>query len=131
MGKFAEGVAVEVVGEETLRLCRELIDGIVLVSQDAVCASIQDMFEEKRSILEPVGALAIAGAQAFCKYYGLKGEYVVAVTSGANMNFDKLRLVSQLADVGKQHEPEAVPLTFVPEKWEKFIQFNGLLIICS
>ncbi|GMY15902.1 threonine dehydratase biosynthetic, chloroplastic [Fagus crenata] len=126
MGKFAEGVAVEVVGEETLRLCRELIDGIVLVSQDAVCASIKDMFEEKRSILEPAGALAIAGAQAFCKYYGLKGEYVVAVTSGANMNFDKLRLVSQLADVGKQHEPEAVPSTFVPEKWEKFIQFNGL-----
>lgn len=85
------------------------------------------MFEEKRSILEPAGALAIAGAQAFCKYYGLKGENVVAVTSGANMNFDKLRLVSQLADVGKQHEPEAVPSTFVLEKWEKFIQFNGLV----
>ncbi|KAK4419295.1 Threonine dehydratase 1 biosynthetic, chloroplastic [Sesamum alatum] len=88
VGSFADGVAVKVVGEETFRLCRELIDG--------------DMFEEKRSILEPAGALSIAGAEAYCKYYGLKGANVVAVTSGANMNFDRLRLVTELADVGRR-----------------------------
>ncbi|KAK4800182.1 hypothetical protein SAY86_025547 [Trapa natans] len=94
VGGFADGVAVKVVGEETFRLCRELIDGVVLVSRDAICASIKDMFEEKRNILEPAGALALAGAEAYCKYYGLKGENVVAITSGANMNFDKLRVVT-------------------------------------
>ncbi|XP_030958306.1 threonine dehydratase 1 biosynthetic, chloroplastic-like [Quercus lobata] len=126
MGNFAEGVAIEEVGEETFRLCRELIDGVVLVSHDAICASIKDMFDEKRSILEPAGALAIAGAKAYCKYYGLQDENVVAVTSGANMNFNKLRLVSKLADVGWQHEPEAVFLTIVPQKREKLEQFSGL-----
>ncbi|KAK9999482.1 hypothetical protein SO802_019085 [Lithocarpus litseifolius] len=127
MGHFAEGVAIEEVGEETFRLCRELIDGVVLVSHDAICASIKDMFDEKRSILEPAGALAIAGAKAYCKYYGLQGENVVAVTSGANMNFNKLRLVSKLADVGKQHEPEAVFSTIVPQRREKLEQFSGLV----
>lgn len=62
------------------------------------------MFEEKRSILEPAGALALAGAEAYCKYYGLKGENIVALTSGANMNFDRLRFVTELADVGRQRE---------------------------
>ncbi|KAM4084190.1 hypothetical protein ACJW30_08G114700 [Castanea mollissima] len=126
MGNFAEGVAIEEVGEETFRLCRELIDGVILVSHDAICASIKDMFDEKRSILEPAGALAIAGAKAYCKYYGLQGENVVAVTSGANMNFNKLGLVSQLADVGRQHEPEAVFSTIVPQNREKLEQFSGL-----
>ncbi|KAK4607639.1 hypothetical protein RGQ29_001463 [Quercus rubra] len=127
MGNFAEGVAIEEVGEETFRLCRELIDGVVLVSHDAICASIKDMFDEKRSILEPAGALAIGGAKAYCKYYGLQGENVVAVTSGANMNFNKLRLVSKLADVSRQHEPEAVFSTIVPQKREKLEQFSGLV----
>ncbi|GAB4856522.1 Threonine dehydratase biosynthetic, chloroplastic [Ancistrocladus abbreviatus] len=121
VGGFADGVAVKVVGEETFRLCRELIDGVVLVSRDAICASIKDMFEEKRSILEPAGALALAGAEAYCKYYGLKGESVVVITSGANMNFDRLRLVTELADVGRQRE--AVLATFMPEEPGSFKQF--------
>lgn len=79
---------------------------------------LQDMFEQKRSILEPAGAAAIAGAEAYCKYYGLKGETVVAITSGANMNFDRLRLVSQLADVGRRRE--GFLATFVPEKCGSF-----------
>ncbi|XP_059298246.1 threonine dehydratase 1 biosynthetic, chloroplastic-like [Lycium ferocissimum] len=95
VGNFADGVAVRVVGEETFRLCKELIDGVVLVDRDAICASIKDMFEEKRSILEPAGALALAGAEAYCKYYGLEDENVVAITSGATMNFDSLRLISE------------------------------------
>ncbi|KAI3861100.1 hypothetical protein MKX03_002158 [Papaver bracteatum] len=125
VGGFADGVAVKVVGEETFRLCRELIDGVVLVSRDAICASIKDMFEEKRSILEPAGALALAGAEAYCKYYGLKGENVVAITSGANMNFDRLRLVTELADVGRKRE--AVLATYMLEEPGSFKQFCELI----
>lgn len=125
VGGFADGVAVKEVGEETFRLCKELVDGIVLVSRDAICASIKDMFEEKRSILEPAGALALAGAEAYCKYYGLKGENVVAITSGANMNFDRLRLVTELADVGRKRE--AVLATYMPEEAGCFKQFCELV----
>lgn len=83
------------------------------------------MFEEKRSILEPAGALALAGAEAYCKYYGLKGENVVAITSGANMNFDRLRLVTELADVGRKRE--AVLATFLPEEQGSFKKFAELV----
>lgn len=121
VGGFADGVAVKEVGEEPFRLCKELVDGVVLVSRDAICASIKDMFEEKRSILEPAGALALAGAEAYCKYYGLKGENIVAITSGANMNFDKLRVVTQLANVGRQQE--ALLATIMQEKPGSFKQF--------
>jgi threonine dehydratase len=86
---------------------------------------LQDMFEEKRSILEPAGALALAGAEAYCKYYGLKGENVVAITSGANMNFDRLRLVTELADVGRKRE--AVLATFLPEEQGSFKKFAELV----
>ncbi|KNA23108.1 hypothetical protein SOVF_027270 [Spinacia oleracea] len=126
VGGFADGVAVKVVGEETFRICKELIDGVVLVNRDAICASIKNMFEEKRSILEPAGALALAGAEAYCKYYGIKNENVVAITSGANMNFDRLRLVTELADVGRQRE--AVLATFMPEdpgSFKKFAEMVG------
>ncbi|KAH0720706.1 hypothetical protein KY285_005578 [Solanum tuberosum] len=117
VGNFADGVAVKVVGEETFRLCKELIDGMVLVNRDAICVSIKDMFEEKRSILEPAGALALAGAEAYCKYYGLKDENVVAITSGANINFDRLRLISQLADAGRNRE--AVLATCMPGSFKR------------
>nr|XP_017258713.1 PREDICTED: threonine dehydratase biosynthetic, chloroplastic-like [Daucus carota subsp. sativus] len=120
VGGFADGVAVKVVGEETFRLCRELLDGVVLVSRDAICASIKDMFEENRSILEPAGALSLAG-EAYCKYYNLKDANVVAIASGANMNFDRLRLVTELADVGRQRE--AVLATFLPEERGSFKRF--------
>ncbi|KAJ7534615.1 hypothetical protein O6H91_13G102900 [Diphasiastrum complanatum] len=120
-GGFADGVAVKTVGEETFRLCRDLVDGVVLVTRDAICAAIKDMFEEKRSILEPAGALALAGAKAYCKYYGLKNEAVVAITSGANMNFDRLRIVTELANVGARKE--AVLAIFMPEEHGSFKKF--------
>ncbi|KAF3676204.1 hypothetical protein FXO37_05449 [Capsicum annuum] len=116
-----DGVAVKMVGEETFRVCKELIDGVVLVNRDAICASIKDMFEEKRSILEPAGAVALAGAEAYCNYYGLKDENVVAITSGANMNFDRLRLISELVDVGRKRK--AMLATFLPEKLGSFKEF--------
>ncbi|XP_021743182.1 threonine dehydratase biosynthetic, chloroplastic-like isoform X2 [Chenopodium quinoa] len=125
VGGFADGVAVKVVGEEPFRICKELIDGVVLVNRDAICASIKNMFEEKRSILEPAGALALAGAEAYCKYYGIKNENVVAITSGANMNFDRLRLVTELADVGRQRE--AVLATFMPEEPGSFKIFAEMV----
>ncbi|MBA0558406.1 hypothetical protein Golob_015425 [Gossypium lobatum] len=125
VGGFADGVAVKEVGEETFSICRELVDGVVLVSRDAICASIKDMFEEKRSILEPAGALALAGAEAYCKYYGIKGKNVAAITSGANMNFDKLRVVTELANVGRQQE--AVLATVLPEEPGSFKQFCEMM----
>ncbi|OIT39337.1 threonine dehydratase biosynthetic, chloroplastic [Nicotiana attenuata] len=125
VGGFADAVAIKVMGEETFRLCRELLDGVVLVGRDAICASIKDMFEEKRSILEPAGALALAGAEAYCKHYGLKGENIVAITSGANMNFDRLRLVTELADVGRQRE--AVLATYMPEEPGSFRKFYKMV----
>ena len=79
------------------------------------------MFEEKRSILEPAGALALAGAEAYCRYHRLEDKNVVAIASGANMNFDRLRLVTQLANVGRQKE--AVLATFMPEEPGSFKRF--------
>lgn len=125
VGAFADGVAVKCVGEETFGICRDLVDGVVLVSRDAICAAIKDMFEEKRSILEPAGALALAGALAYCKYYDLSGENIIAITSGANMNFERLRLVTQLADVGARKE--AVFATFIPEELGSFKRFMELV----
>ncbi|XP_068493675.1 threonine dehydratase biosynthetic, chloroplastic [Phaseolus vulgaris] len=125
VGGFADGVAVKEVGEETFRICKELVDGVVLVSRDSICASIKDMFEEKRNILEPAGALALAGAEAYCKYNGIRGENIVVITSGANMNFDKLRVVTELANVGRKQE--AVLATIMPEEPGSFKQFCQLV----
>lgn len=90
--------------------------------------SLQDMFEEKRNIVEPAGALALAGAEAYCKYYGLRGENIVVITSGANMNFDKLRVVTELANVGRRQE--AVLATLLPEVPGSFKRFCEL-VPCS
>lgn len=110
---FADGVAVKQVGAETFRLSRELLDGVVLVDNAAISTAIKDVFNETRSILEPSGAVAVAGAKAYLKHYGLKNQMVVAVTSGANMNFDRLRQVADLADVG---EVEAMLAVTTPEE---------------
>jgi threonine dehydratase len=96
-------------------------------TENVVLLWVQDMFEENRNILEPAGALALAGAEAYCKYYGLKGETVVAISSGANMNFDRLRLVTELADVGRKRE--AVLATFLPEEQGSFKKFAELVCI--
>jgi threonine dehydratase len=105
--------------------CSALI--VLLVLKMFVLLWVQDMFEENRNILEPAGALALAGAEAYCKYYGLKGETVVAISSGANMNFDRLRLVTELADVGRKRE--AVLATFLPEEQGSFKKFAELVCI--
>jgi threonine dehydratase len=118
---FADGVAVKTVGKECFRIARETVDGTVLVDTDAICAAIKDVFEDTRSILEPAGALALAGAKAYLAAQGSTDCSVVAVTSGANMNFDRLRLVSELADVGLRQE--AVLATTIPETPGAFKRF--------
>jgi threonine dehydratase len=98
VGLFSDGTAVKTVGAETFRLCQSLVDDIILVDTDAVCAAIKDVFLDTRSILEPAGALAVAGLKAYLAREHLAGKTLVAITSGANMNFDRLGFIAQRAD---------------------------------
>ncbi len=126
VGLFADGTAVKFVGEETFRLCREFLDDIVLVDTDAICAAIKDVFEDTRSILEPSGALAVAGAKEYARQHKLKDKNLVAVTSGANMNFDRLRFVAERAEFGEQREAVfAVTLPEKPGAYKKFLALIG------
>lgn len=104
VGTFADGVAVVEVGEETFRLCRDLVDDMIIVSNDEICAAIKDMFEDTRSILEPAGALAVAGLKSWAAREERSGLDLVAITSGANTNFDMLRHVSERAEIGEGRE---------------------------
>jgi threonine dehydratase len=125
VGLFADGVAVKTVGEETFRLCQELVDDIILVDTDAICAAIKDVFEDTRSILEPAGALSIAGVKAYVAREALRDESLVAVASGANMNFERLRHVSERAELGE--EREAILAVTIPERPGSFKAFCALL----
>src|SRR3954453_15094714 len=125
VGLFADGVAVKQVGVETLRLCRELVDEIVLVDTDAICAAIKDMFEDSRAILEPSGALSIAGAKAYAKREQIHAKNLIAIASGANMNFDRLRHVSERAELGEHRE--AVMAVTIPEEPGSFKKFCAML----
>ncbi|MGB3766691.1 MAG: threonine ammonia-lyase, biosynthetic [Phormidesmis sp.] len=113
VGLFADGVAVRQVGEETFRLCQQYVDEVVLVNTDDTCAAIKDVFEDTRSILEPAGALAIAGAKAYVEREGIQGETLIAIACGANMNFDRLRFVAERAELGERRE--AVFAVTIPE----------------
>src|SRR5438105_1961915 len=93
VGLFADGVAVKEVGKETFRLCRALVDDVVLVDTDEMCAAIKDVFEDTRVVLEPAGALGVAGAKAWVERHGARGKTLVAIASGATTNFDRRRLI--------------------------------------
>jgi threonine dehydratase len=125
VGLFADGVAVKQVGTETFRLCRKLVDDVILVDTDATCAAIKDVFEDTRAILEPAGALAIAGAKAYVAREGIEGMNLVAVASGANMNFDRLRFVSEEAELGEARE--AIIAVTIPERPGSFKTFCSLV----
>jgi threonine dehydratase len=125
VGLFADGVAVKQVGEETFRICRKLLDGVVLVDTDETCAAIKDVFEDTRTVLEPAGALAIAGAKAYVEREGLRDEDLVAVASGANTNFDRLRFVAERAEVGEHRE--AILAVTIPERPGSFRKFCATL----
>lgn len=123
VGLFADGAAVKLVGEECFRLAQQHVDEMILVDTDALCAAIKDVFEDTRSILEPAGALAVAGAKEYLRRSGLQGATVVAIASGANMNFDRLRFVAERAEVGEQREAVlAVTLPEQPGAYKKFLR---------
>ena len=126
VGLFADGAAVKFVGEETFRLCKEYVDEMILVDTDAICAAIKDVFEDTRSILEPAGALAVAGAKEYVRKNKLKDKNLVAISSGANMNFDRLRFVAERAEFGEQREAVfAVTLPEKPGAYKKFLALIG------
>ncbi|WP_390699297.1 threonine ammonia-lyase, biosynthetic [Gemmata massiliana] len=118
VGLFADGTAVKLVGAETFRLARDLVDAFVTVDTDAVCAAIKDVFEDTRSILEPAGAMSVAAAKRFAEEHGPSDLGLVAVTSGANMNFDRLRFVAERAEAGEGRE--ALFAVTIPEERGSF-----------
>jgi threonine dehydratase len=125
VGMFADGVAVRRVGEETFRLARQFVDEVILVTTDQICAAIQDIFQDTRSIAEPAGALAVAGIKKYVARENCKARTLIALNSGANMNFDRLRYVAERADLGAQRE--ALFAVEIPEAPGSFLRFCELL----
>ena len=125
VGLFADGVAVKQVGRETFRLCKSLVDEMVLADTDEMCAAIKDVFEDTRVVLEPAGALAIAGAKAWVEKHALKNRTLIAVASGANTNFDRLRFIAEEAELGEHRE--AILAVTIPERPGSFRKFCRLL----
>ncbi len=125
VGLFSDGTAVKLVGEETFRIARGLVDEFMTVDTDAVCAAIKDVFIDTRSIVEPAGALAVAAIKQYVATHKTKGETYAAILCGANMNFDRLRFVAERAEVGE--EREALFAVTIPEERGSFKRFCGLI----
>ena len=126
VGIFADGVAVRRVGDETFRLCQELVDEIITVDTDRTCAAIRDIFEDTRSIVEPAGGLAVAGAKKYAAEHGLKDRTLVTISCGANVNFDRLRHIAERAAVGEQAEILlAAEIPEQPGSFKKFCEVIG------
>jgi threonine dehydratase len=125
VGIFADGVAVRKVGAETFRLARELIDEMIIVDTDEICAGIQDIFEDTRSIVEPAGAMAVAAIKKFVAREGCVDRRLVAINCGANMNFDRLRHVAERAEIGAQRE--ALLAVEIPERPGSFLELCRVL----
>ena len=125
VGLFSDGTAVKLVGEETFRLSRALVDDYVTVDTDAVCAAIKDIFVDTRSIVEPAGALGVAAIKQYVATHKTKGQTYAAILCGANMNFDRLRFVAERAEVGE--EREALLAVTIPEERGSFKRFCALI----
>ncbi|MEE9551666.1 MAG: threonine ammonia-lyase, biosynthetic, partial [Gammaproteobacteria bacterium] len=121
IGIFADGAAVRQAGEEPFRIAQELVDEMLLVTNDEICAAVQDIFEDTRSIPEPAGALALAGLKQYVATEGIKGKELVAIFSGANVNFDRLRHIAELSALGEHRE--ALIATTIPERPGSFRVF--------
>ncbi len=120
VGLFADGVAVRQVGEENFRICRDLVDGVILVENDDICAAVKEVFEDRRAVLEPSGALAYAGLKEWVKTTQTSELNLVAIASGANLNFDRLRHISERAQIGDRRE--AIFAVHIPERPGAFVQ---------
>ncbi len=126
VGIFADGVAVRQVGEEPFRLARELVDDILVVSTDEICAATKDIFDDTRSIAEPAGALGAAGLKKYVERTGVAGANLIAINCGANINFDRLRHVAERAELGERREVLlAVTIPEQPGSFRKFCQAIG------
>ncbi|MGI9278010.1 MAG: threonine ammonia-lyase, biosynthetic [Endozoicomonas sp.] len=121
VGIFADGIAVAQIGEETFKLCREYIDEVITVSSDEICASIKDIFDDTRSVCEPAGAVGLAGLKKYVSETGASDQKLMAIASGANINFDRLRYVSERAELGEKRE--AIIAVTIPEQPGSFKQF--------
>jgi threonine dehydratase len=121
VGLFADGVAVRQIGKETFRVARGRVDEVVLVSTDEICAAIKDIFDDTRSVAEPAGALSVAGLKKYAKERGIKGATLIAIDSGANLNFDRLRHVAERAEIGERRE--ALFAVQIPERPGSFLNF--------
>lgn len=125
VGLFADGVAVKQVGRETFRLAKQLVDEMIVVDTDSICAAIKDVFEDTRAILEPAGALAIAGAKTYVERTRIRNRNLVCIACGANMNFDRLRFVAERAELGEKRE--ALLAVTIPERPGSFRRFCSIL----
>ncbi|MEK8089875.1 threonine ammonia-lyase, biosynthetic [Thermithiobacillus plumbiphilus] len=125
VGIFADGVAVREVGKHTFKIVRETVDEIIRVSNDEICAAIKDVFDDTRAIMEPAGALAVAGLKAYAERQGVQDQRLVALLSGANMNFDRLRFVAERAELGEARE--ALLAVTIPERPGAFQSFCGTI----
>ncbi len=125
VGRFADGVAVKQIGEQTYPIAKEVVDEVVLVNNDEICAAIKDIYEDMRSIAEPAGALATAGLKKYVEQNNTKDENLVSIVSGANVNFDRLRYISERADLGEHNE--AIIAATIPEQPGSFLKFCQLL----
>ncbi len=125
VGLFSDGTAVKQVGVETFRLARQYVDDYVLVGTDSICAALKDVFQDTHSVLEPAGALALAGAKQYALEHQLKGKTLVAIACGGNMNFDRLRFVAERAEVGEDRE--AIFAVTLPEQRGSFRSFCELV----
>jgi len=121
VGLFADGVAVKQVGRETFRIARQCVDSVVRVSTDEICAAIKDIFDDTRTIMEPAGALAVAGMKHYVAEHSIRKQTLVVINSGANMNFDRLRHVAERAELGEQRE--ALLAATIPERPGSFRTF--------
>jgi threonine dehydratase len=121
VGLFADGVAVRRIGAESFRVARRCVDEVILVETDEICAAIKDIYDDTRGIAEPAGALAVAGLKRYVEIYGLRDESLIAIESGANINFDRLRHVAERAELGERRE--ALFAVGIPEQPGSFLAF--------
>jgi threonine dehydratase len=130
VGIFVDGVAVREIGAEPFRIARETVDEVIVVDTDAICAAIKDIFEDTRSVAEPAGALATAGLKAYVEREGIRDRTLIAIDSGANINFDRLRHVAERAELGEQREALfAVTIPEQPGAFRDFCQLLGRLSV--
>ncbi|RLA06442.1 MAG: threonine ammonia-lyase, biosynthetic [Gammaproteobacteria bacterium] len=125
VGMFADGVAVKKVGAETFKICQQFVDEIITVDTDQMCAAIKDIFNDTRALMEPAGALAVAGAKKYINEHKLKNKKIIVINSGANLNFDRMRHIAERTEIGEQQE--ILLVVNIPEQVGSFRKFCKII----